>query len=148
MKVKKTIIEEHSLKISGITLLTIPELSLLTANEKKFLFPWWLNSKNPTVMSEDGKTTKTSDSAAIRPVLKIDNLKESGLKIGDVFEINHFVYNKFRVISETKAFCISDKTIGKYSLKDNKVYDEHANCSLLTLKEILDDIYKVISAEN
>lgn len=105
----------EKLKIIGATLLRINEAEILPDYLRKYNRIWWLRSPGHTQdyaasVYYNGSVSYYGDFVcnnrdAVRPALKISNLKSSGLKVGDRF---YFGDVEFEVISSDLAFCRTD----------------------------------------
>lgn len=115
MKIFKKVLIEGDLNISRATLLTIKEAEKLPAHLRVYENWWWLRSpgRDPGCVAYvladgcvDPEGSPTSDDeGSVRPVLIIENLKKSNLKIGDRFVFDDI---EFEVISDNSAFCVTD----------------------------------------
>ena len=113
--------KEIRLNTVGITIIDAMLLSfkeaktLLTRTERAYNHWWWLRSPGynsfiaASVRSDgdiDGHGRLANGvSDAVRPALKIKNIKSSNLQIGDKFE---FGGKTFKIISKNIAFCEGD----------------------------------------
>ena len=121
-----------NLKINGATLLSIEEAeSLLTKEELKYRYWWWLRSpgnlsKYAALVYNDGGVGYNGISviygdSCVRPALKISNLQSSNLSIGDVFEVGDY---KFRIISENLAW-LYEQNIGQLRFdEETNIYEQ------------------------
>lgn len=116
MKVKVIKAEELKLNLEIVeaTLLTVEEAEKLPERLRKHAYVWWLQSCGycsdyAACVYPDGIVSHDGDYVCfyydVRPVLVISNLESLGLKIGDIFE---FGDKEFEIISNNKAFCLTD----------------------------------------
>ena len=114
------------LEFSGTTLLSADEAkSLLTEQERKYKYPWWLrtpwiSSDDACIVGRNGYVFLDGDdvsiSYGIRPALQIANLGD--FKVGDVFSIGKYY---FKIISPELAW-LYKQDIGE-DIFDNKSND-------------------------
>jgi len=100
------------LNIIGITLLNINEAKLVPQGILRIGCRWWLKNHSFSEIYEvniDPRdyvhgivSTVNHTDYGVRPALEIANLKQAGLKTGDVFTVGYYQY---RVISEEHALC-------------------------------------------
>lgn len=164
--------EVEKLKLSkslrGATLLSIEEYNKYKDNIPLLHTCWWLRSpgsRDKYVAIVNGKGNVDADGiladltdktgfclVALRPALKLSNLKYLGLQIGEQFE---FVNYGFTIISENLVICNDtfpnvvfrkDGGSNDYETSDIKEYVEGwFNDSLSFYKELNDDIqYRLI----
>lgn len=123
MKVTRNITTELelNLEITEATLLTADEAEKLPERLRKHVDGWWLqscgcHSDHAACVYPDGRVFRDGDYVclyySVRPALVISSLESSGLKIGDIF---NFGYKQFEIISNNKAFCLTN--IGTYVFK-------------------------------
>ena len=125
MKVEKIITKAEELEITGATLLSIEEAKNLPLRLRQYDDWWWLRSPGyfsflAAYVHNDGSVDNygygVSDSIdAVRPALKIKNLKSSNFQIGDVFI---FGDKKFEIMREDYAFCL--KNIGYHCFREDR----------------------------
>lgn len=107
---KKILVEkECEPTFTGATLLSANEaITLLTKEERKYKYPWWLRAPSKGSYLEClvnlygdiyFKGCLVSYSCDIRPALIISNL--GGFKVGDIFSIREY---DFKIISPTLAW--------------------------------------------
>lgn len=103
------------LEIVGATLLSVEEVELVPKNLRSHSSWWWLRSPGDySDIAADidrggsvhlfGNFVNCSNDA-VRPALKIKNLKSSNLKIGDVILFDN---REFEIVSDGLAFCKTD----------------------------------------
>lgn len=148
MKVTKVITTELklNLEIVGATLLTADEAEKLPERLRKCGEGWWLqscgcNSDYAAWVYPKGIVSRAGEYVcfyySVRPVLVISNLESSGLKIGDIF---NFGEKEFEVISNNKAFCLTN--IGACAFKrDSNVLNAN-NYERSDIKEFIDYWFK------
>ena len=141
LKVVRKTEEEVNLKITGATLLSIEEAEALPYHLRRYTTWWWLrspgtklnyasyvnasgyinfNNYGEYVASETNNGQFVEDSEmVVRPALQIENLKSTGLKVGDSI---FFDDKEFEVISDTLALCKTDIGVC-YFRKDDEAGD-------------------------
>ena len=141
MKVKNirrtiTMTREFDLDILGATLLTINEAEKLPVRLRRYDRWWWLKSRSVSlgieginfnaytayaayVDGDDATIDAIGDKVSyedgkVRPAIIISNLSALNLQFGDIFE---FGDKEFEIISDNKAFCLSD--IGQCAFRND-----------------------------
>ncbi len=136
-----------SIEIKSATLLSIKEAeTLLTKAERKYENWWWLrspgyNQYDAAYVYSGGSVHYSGDSVLdeityVRPALKI-SIESSDLKIGDTFD---FGDKKFRIISETLAFCLED--IGKSCFRKDWLTPDANDYTHSDIKEYVDQWFE------
>ena len=135
---------ECDLAITSATLLSIEEAEQLPRELRKYDHWWWLRS--PGFYSDfavlvdlvgsvyDRGNIVRSDDIAVRPVLLINNLKSSNLKVGDVFE---FGGKQFKIVSDKLAFCLTD--IGAYCFREDWQAEDANDYEKSDVKKYVDE---------
>lgn len=132
-EIKQYVNEE--LEITDCTLLSIDEARKLPPELRGYNRWWWLQSPGydsygAAIVLYTGSVYRSGlyvdgDSVAIRPALRIKNLKSSRLEVGDIFIFGEKI---FKIITNKLAFCLSD--IGNHcfradwNLKDANDYEK------------------------
>lgn len=146
--------DEVNLKITGATLLSIEEAEALPDHLRRYTNWWWLRSPgirhiyasyvNCTGYVNFNNYGEFVDDtgSSIRPALKIENLKSTGLKVGDSIIFND---REFEVISDTLAFCKTD--IGANWFRKNSEAEDANDYEKSDIKKSVDGWFKKAKKE-
>ena len=121
MKIKKHAFIECELKIDGITLLSIEEYEACREYIPPLNDLWWLRSPGRKMVHDavnvayglvDGYGLNVESDLAVRPALKITDIKSAKLKLGGKFDLFGYTWT---VISDSLALC--DSSIGRFHFR-------------------------------
>ena len=146
MKVEKITknTSELGLDISKATLLTVEEVRKLPERLKRYNDRWWLRSPGSyschvAIVNYSGSIDYEASciNVIIRPVLIISNLESTDLEVGDTFEFGN---KEFEVISNDKAFCLTD--IGRSVFRDDWKADDANDYEKSDIKKYIDEWFE------
>lgn len=127
--------------ITGATLLTAEEAETLPDRLKpKSAGVWWLRSDGNSPVSvilADGRMYEVnswySAMCAVRPALRLKNMRKSTFTIGDVFLFGN---KRFEIISEDLAFCVDE--IGKCQYRCHETAQDAYDYDASDVKKFVD----------